>query len=65
MTKIANWKMAIEIVDVAIENGDVPWRCKSLPEGRCKEKLEMVKVGRSPWSEMAEYTEFIVKWLKI
>ena len=25
--KIANWKMAIEIVDLPIKHGDFPWLC--------------------------------------
>ena len=30
---IANWKMAIEIVDLPIENGDFAKLCERLPEG--------------------------------
>ena len=29
----ANWKMAIEIVDFPIKNGDFPWQNVSSPEG--------------------------------
>ena len=32
--KIANWKMAIEIVDFPMKNGDFPWQNVSLPEGK-------------------------------
>ena len=27
--------MAIEIVHLPIKNGDFPWLCKRLPEGKC------------------------------
>ena len=32
-SQFANWNMAIEIVDLPIENGDFPVRYVSLPEG--------------------------------
>ena len=33
MTNIANWKMAIEIVDFPMKHGDFPQLCNKLPEG--------------------------------
>ena len=44
MVQFANWKMTIEIVDIAIRHGDFPVRYVQLTEGNHQTELQYVSI---------------------
>ena len=54
------WKMAIEIVDFPIKNGDFPWQNVSSPEGKYVSAIDPNMTCKDCHSKLLKITEFLM-----